>query len=370
MIPTRLFIAVLIAAGAAAQSATATPLVVVNQGQNNECTITPSGSTVFTLSTEGNVLINGSYTSGSCGGSSGSNGNPTFSFNPNPANLTVSPNSLSAIGGNVTPNFVAYFANTCKGSVTASAGCTAAPAPWGTAGTVCTALTNANGQAYCSPSGTVTLPANLSTTTDCTYTFKATQCTNNVTSVDSQTAVVTVIKAGGGGGSTSCTQGDTSGDLPGFGRQCSGTGSNYGGTISWSPTTSTFAQLFGAEYPGSPSQPGKHWSVTLTANQYASFQFSTGTTVAGIQLSPNPSFGATALLSISTQAQGPGYFHTGLCYATNLTMSTKSPTAAFCKLSPNTTYYLNMAMADYSTFVSTCANSSCTAAGAFDPYNN
>jgi hypothetical protein len=365
MTHNRLFHAVMLLAGlTGAQAATAaSPIVIVNQGQNNECQITPSSNTVFTLSTEGNVLINGSYTSGTCGSTGGGNGSPTFSFNPNPANLTIANNSLPSSGGTVTPNFVAYFANTCKGSVTPGSGCAAVSGNWGTGGTVCTGTTNANGQTYCSPgSATVTLPANTAQTS-CTYTFQATNCTNGTTSVSSATAVVTVAAAGTVGGPCSPTD---IGDLPGdWTRQCSGNATNYHGAVAWD---NTYATLFGAAWPGAAGQYGHAWTVTVGAATFASFQLSTGTTQAGIHIYPNNSFGQTGTASIST---APGHFldvPSG-CAGSNLFISSKTGTAAACKLLPNTTYYLNIVMASLPDGTPVCGGSSCTTGWAFDQYN-
>jgi hypothetical protein len=361
MIDNRLFYAVVLLAGlTGAQAATAaTPLVIVNQGQPNECQITPSSSTVFTLSTEGNVLINGSYTSGTCGQAQSGDGSPTFSFNPNPADLTIPANSLPSSGGSVTPNFVAYFANTCTGKVTPGANCAAVSGNWAN-GTVCTATTNANGQKYCSPgSATVQIPGNTNTTA-CTYTFQAISCTGS-TSINSGTATVTVAGTSGGGGP--CSTNDT-GDLPGsWTRQCSGNATNYHGTALWD---NTYASLFGAAWPGAVGQPGHAWTVTVNANSFASFQLNTGSTQAGIHIYPNNTFGQTGSASISTV---PGDFINAVCAGSNLFISSKTGTTAGCHLSPNTTYYLNIAMATLPDGAPTCGGSACTTGWAFDQFN-
>jgi hypothetical protein len=368
MINNRLFYAVVLLAGLAeAQAATAaSPIVIVNQGQSNECQITPSSSTVFTLSTEGNVLINGSYTSGTCstgGTGGGGSGNPTFSFSPNPADLTIPSNSLPSTGGTVNPNFVAYFANTCTGSVTPGAGCTAVSGNWAN-GTVCTYTTNAAGQKYCTPnSAAVTMPAN-SANTACTYTFQATNCTNGSTSVSSSTATVTVAAAGNN--NVPCSPTDM-GDLPGYTRQCSGNATNAHGAVAWD---NTFATLFGAPWPGATWQPGHAWTVTVNATQFASFKIDTGTAAAGIHIYFNNSFGQTGTASVSTQ---PGHFLDGICLAgSSLFISSKPGTTAACKLSANTTYYLNISMASLypPDYASACAGSACTTGWSFDSYGN
>src|SRR5215470_17517117 len=139
MIQTRLISAALLLTGLAQASAAlaAAPQVIINQGQINSCTVTPSSGTVFTLDPTGNVLVNGTYSAGTCSNQGGGgSGKPTFSFNPNPANLTIPSVSFDYHGGTVNPNFVAYFANSCTGTVTATATCPAVSGSWN-GGTVC-----------------------------------------------------------------------------------------------------------------------------------------------------------------------------------------------------------------------------------------
>jgi hypothetical protein len=344
-----------------APAVTASPVVKINDGQSNSCTVTPSTGTVFTLSTQGDVLINGSYGSNcNIGGGGGTGSGPTFTpLNPAPANLSVLPSSLGSQGGPVTPSFVVYNTKTCIGQVTATAGCAAAPAPWGTGGTVCSA---AAGQSYCSPSGTVAIPGNT-TGSACSYTFQAVNCTDNTTSINSLPATVSVSASGGGGG---CVDGSAS-DLPGYTRQCSGSATNYQGTATWN---NTFASLFNGPWPGNAGQVGKSWTVTVNANQYASFMITTGTTQAGIQLPTNNSVGQTGMMSIST---APGDFVSGsiICATGSLSISSKSGTTAQCKLAANTTYYMNISMASSfgPLYTTTCTTSACTTGWTFNRYD-
>jgi len=341
----------------------ASPVVKINDGQPNSCTVTPSSGTVFTISTTGDVLINGSYTAGTCstpGGGGGTGSGPTFTpLNPAPANLSVLPSSVGSNGGTVTPSFVVYNTKTCTGQVTATAGCPALPAPWGTGGTVCSA---AAGQSYCSPSGTVAIPGNTTGST-CSYTFQAINCTDNTTSVNSQPATVSVSASGGGGG---CVDGSAS-DLPGYTRQCSGSATNYQGTASWN---NTYAGLFNGPWPGNAGQAGKTWTVTVNANQYASFMITTGTVQGGIQAQAQNSNGLTGLMSIST-APGDFFGGTSICVGSAQSISSKSGTVALCKLSLNATYYLNISTASFfPPYTTTCSGSACTTAWTFQFYSN
>jgi hypothetical protein len=378
MIRNQLLFAALVVAGFVAASAVnASPVVIINQNQTDACTITPSGSTVFTLSTTGDVLINGSYTAGTCstptGG--GTSGDPTFApFSPAPADLTVLPSTLSSGGGNVTPAFVAYFANTCTGKVTATAGCTAIPAPWGTGGTVCNFQTNGKGQKYCQPSGTVAVPNNPSTSNACVYTFQAINCTNGTgTPANSQLATVTVPALVIG----SCTDGDHSGDLGalGYARQCGGAVRSFNTSLSphWTTTSNVFADIMSAPWPGSAAQYGWGLAITVNANGFGSFKFNTGSTPAGIHIEANSSYGVAGLLSVSTV---PGDYFAGsttVCTAPGsaLNISSKSPTQAGCKLSLNTDYYLNVSNADlFSPHATDCGTSSCTTGWTVYGYGN
>jgi hypothetical protein len=354
-----------------APCATAAPPVVrINDGQSNSCVVTPSTGTVFTLSAAGDVLINGSYTSGTCSSQISGSGDPTFApFSPAPADLTVQPSTLSAAGGNVTPAFAAYYANTCPGKVTATAGCPAIPAPWGTGGTVCTGATNAKGQTYCSPSGTVAVPNNPSTSNACVYTFQAINCTNGTTSVNSQLATVTVPALIVG----TCTDGDHSGDLGalGYGRQCTGAVRSFNNSLSPHWATNTIADILSAAWPGAAGQYGFGLAITVNQNAFGSFKFNTGSTVAGIHIEANSSYGVAGLLSVSTT---PGdYFpgSTSLCFGSTLNISSKAGTAATCKLSLNTDYYLNVSNADYfSPHATDCSTSACTTGWTVYGYGN
>jgi hypothetical protein len=352
--------------------AAAQPVVRITDPQNNVCVVTPSTGTVFTLSAQGDVLINGSYTSGNCSSGSGLGGDPTFApFSPAPADLTVLPSTLSSAGGNVTPAFAAYFANTCTGKVTATAGCPAIPAPWGTGGTVCNFQTNAKGQKYCQPSGTVAVPNNPSTSNACVYQFQAINCTNGTTSVNSQLATVTVPALVIG----SCTDGDHSGELGalGYGRQCSGNVHSFNLSLSphWTSLSNQFADIMSAPWPGAAAQYGYGLAITVNANGFGSFKFNTGGTAAGIHFESNSSYGVSGLISISTT---PGdYFpgSTALCFGSTLNISSKAGTLATCKLSLNTDYYINVSNADYSSPHATdCTTSSCTTGWTVYGYGN
>lgn len=360
----RLLLAATFAAGLASlhPATAASPLVIVNQGLQNSCTITPNNGTVFSIAPSGDVLINGSYTSGACGQTQ-SSGNPSFSpFSPAPANLTIPNGSLPSTGGTVTPNFTVYYANTCTGKVTATAGCNAVPAPWGTGGVVCSGVQNATGQTYCSPgNATVAMPPNPSATTVCSYTFQAINCTNGSSTVDSQTAVVTVDKQGSTG--ATCNTTDPT-DLPGYTRQCGGTATNYKGTTTWD---NTYASLFNGAWPGNTSQAGHPWTVTLNKTAYASFKIQTGSVQGGVHLYQNNTFGQTPLMSISTT---PGNFvNNTVCPAgSSLFISSVTGTTAACKLSLNSTYYLNISLAILAPpdYPSSCDSTACTIGGSFD----
>ncbi len=358
MIQNRLFSAVLLLAGLAQASAAlaAAPQVIINQGQTNACTVTPNTGTVFTLDSSGNVLVNGAYGQ-NCSIGSGGSGSPTFSFNPNPANLTIANSSLGSAGGTVNPNFVAYFANSCTGSVTVPSGCPAITGSWA-GGTVCTKATNANNQTYCSPnSAAVTIPANPNTTS-CSYTFQAVNCTNGSTSISTQTAAVIVAGTVSGGGA--CSVNDV-GDLNQYGytRQCSGSVASINRSLSPSWDNS-YQSLMSGAWPGSVAQMGYGLQVTINANQYASFKFNTGSTAAGVQIQPNSSYGTLGLISVSTN---PGDFFAGtaLCVGSTLNISSLAGTQATCKLALNTDYYLNFSSASsFAPYGTTCTGSACT----------
>jgi hypothetical protein len=364
MTRNRIFFAALALAGLV-QTVAATPVVIVNQGQGDSCTITPTTGTVFTLSNTGDVLINGSYTAGSCSGSGGGtiSGDPTFSpFSPAPANLTVIPSTLGSSGGSVTPAFVVYYANTCTGSVTATAGCPAVSGAWGTGGTVCNYTTNGQGQKYCTPSGSVTMPAN-STQSSCVYTFKAINCTNGTTAVNSQTAAVTISATA----LQNCSTSDSS-DI-GYSRQCSGSATNYKGTVSWD---NTYATLMNGAWPGNAAAVGHNWGVTLNATQYASFEITTGSVAAGVQfVTQNSTSPYSGLISISTS---PGDFFggTSICQPNStISISSKPGTTAQCKLSLNSTYYMNISMASFfPPYSTTCTSSACTVTWGFQSYGS
>jgi len=354
----------------------AQPVVRITDPQNNVCVVTPSSGTVFTLSATGDVLISGSYTSGPCSTPGGGiSGDPTFApFSPAPADLTVQPSTLSSAGGNVTPAFVAYFANTCTGKVTATAGCPAIPAPWGTGGTVCNFQTNAKGQKYCQPSGSVAVPNNPSTSNACVYTFQAINCTNGTTSVNSQLATVTVPALVIG----NCTDGDHSGDLGalGYGRQCSGAVRSFNTNLSphWTTNSDVFADVMSAPWPGSAQQYGWGLAITVNSTGFGSFKFNTGSTAAGITIATNSSYGVPCLLSVSTVPGDyfPGGSSTAVCNpASALNISSKAGTAATCKLSLNTDYYLNVSNADYfSPHATDCSTSACTTGWTVYGYGN
>jgi hypothetical protein len=339
----------------------ASPVVRINDGQPNSCVVTPSSGTVFTLSATGDVLINGSYTSGTCSSVvTNPGGNPTFTpFSPAPADLSVLPSTLSAAGGNVTPTFAVYYANTCTGKVTATAGCPAVPGAWGTGGTVCTGATNAMGQTYCAPSGTVAVPNNTSTQNACVYTFQAINCTNGTASVNSQLATVTVPALIIG----TCTEGPT-GDLGslGYSRQCTGAVRSFNTSLSPHWATNTIADILSASWPGSAAQYG--WGLAITVNQlsFGSFKFNTGSTAAGVHFESNSSYGTLGLLSVSTMPGDSFPGSTSLCVGSTLNISSKPGTLAQCKLSLNTDYYLNVSNADQlqAGHPTDCGTSACT----------
>jgi hypothetical protein len=164
-----------------------------------------------------------------------------------------------------------------------------------------------------------------------------------------------------------CLDGDSS-DLLGYTRQCSGYATNFHGAAVWDDT---YSSLFAGVWPGSPTQVGHPFTVKVNATQYASFVIVTGTTVAGINIHPNNSFGYTGLASISTAAQGPGIFTDGLCYGSDLSISTKLDTLAQCKLSANSIYYLNFSLASYFLpHVTTCVTDACTTGWTMDQFSN
>ncbi len=340
----------------------AQPVVRINDGQTNSCVVTPATGTVFTLSATGDVLINGTYTSGTCSSAlppPGGN-DPTFApFSPAPADLSVLPSTLAAAGGNVTPAFTAYYANTCTGKVTATAGCPAVPGAWGTGGTVCTGTTNAKGQIFCSPSGTVAVPNNPSTSNACVYTFQAINCTNNATSVNSQLATVTVPALIIG----TCADGP-SGDLGalGYSRQCTGAVHSFNTSLNPHWATNTIADILSAPWPGSAAQMG--WGLSITVNQmgFGSFKFNTGSTAAGVHFESNSSYGTLGLMSVSTMPGDSFPGSTALCVGSTLNMSTKPGTLGQCKLSLNTDYYINVSNADQlqAGHPTNCGTSACT----------
>jgi len=341
---------------ATSPAAFSAPKVIINQA-TAPCTITPNAGTVFTMGATGDVLVNGTYGS-DCPKGSDVPQNPSFSpFSPTPADLAITPNSTVSAGGPVTPSFTAYFANTCNGQVTASAGCPAVSGAWGSGGVVCNFATNLAGQKYCSPSGTVTMPANTAATA-CTYTFKAMSCTNGTTSVNSSTAVVTVP-----GTSTppNCLPGDTSGDMAGFTRQCSG-GLSDNATPARNGTWTDFTSVYGA-WPGSQTNAGKTQKLTINQKQYASLQF-IPTQNTAIGLTSNETFMSQGgLMSVTT---APGYFNPGphtICSTGRGTTIGAAPSVG-CPLTAGSTYYINFASVDQ-LGNALCANSSCLAAWTF-----
>jgi hypothetical protein len=168
-------------------------------------------------------------------------------------------------------------------------------------------------------------------------------------------------------GDVSCVEGDSS-DMSGYTRQCSGYATNYQGVAYWD---NTYDSLFRDPWPGNAQQVGHVFTVTVYAQQYAAFKIFTGTTVAGIAIHPNNSVGDTGLASVSTEAQGPGRFPGGICYGSDLTISSKPATTASCKLSANSTYYLNFSMASYFfPYTTTCATDSCTTGWSFGQFSN
>lgn len=368
------FFSALAAFGLAASSlASAAPVVIVNQGQNDSCTITPSNSTVFSLSDTGDVLINGSYTAGNCStpGTGGGGGDPTFNpFSPSPADLSVVPSTFGSAGGATTPAFVVYNATSCTGKVTATTGCPALTGAWGTGGTVCTGQQNASGQTYCAPTGTVAIPANT-TGNQCSYTFQAINCTNGSASINSQMASLTVSAQAQSGG---CSEGSATGELAsyGFTRQCSGTVRSFNNSLSPHWTTNTVSDILSAAWPGSASQYGFGLAVTVNATQYGSWKFNTGATEAGVHFESNSSYGVQGLMSVSTS---PGDFFSGttaVCKGSTLNISSKAGTSANCKLSLNTDYYINIAMVDpFGSHGSTCGTgTSCTTGWTVYGYGN
>ncbi len=351
----------------------ASPVVRINDGQTNACIVTPPPSgTVFTLSTQGDVLITGTYSGAGCGTGSGGTNGPTFApFTPAAADLTIPNNSLASTGGSVNPAFVAYYSTSCTGSVSASASCTNVTGAWA-GGAVCTGTINTAGQTYCSPSAAVSIPSNSSTTAACTYTFQA-NCSNGSTSKPSQTATVTVAKAGSGGGGGGCVDGSSSGDLSTFGytRQCSGALTDQNKTLSPHWTSNTISDLLSAAWPGAPAQLSYALMITINKNQYASFSFNTGSSTSGLSFTPNISFGMTGNLSIS-DVPGDYYSGTAHCSGSTISVSSKSGTTASCVLQPNTNYYLNISANDAidPQHASDCANASCVIAVAPYPVNN
>jgi hypothetical protein len=167
--------------------------------------------------------------------------------------------------------------------------------------------------------------------------------------------------------SSSCIPGLGS-DMSGYTRQCTGYASNYQGDATWD---NTYATLFNGVWPGNVQQVGHSFRVKVNATQYGSFLLTTGATATGIHIYPNNSIGATGMASISTEAQGPGIFPTGVCFGSDLTISTKAVTQAQCKLAPNSTYYLNFSMASsFAPYPTTCGASSCITGWAFDQFGN
>lgn len=365
-----------ILAGLAGAQAARAADVIVTTTSGGSCTITPSTSTIFTLNAQGDVLIQGDFTGGTCSSGGGGGSSPTTpsftGLTPAPANLTASPTSLSSSGGTVTPNMVAYYANSCTGSVsiTSGTGCPAVTGAWA-GGTVCTGTTNANSQLYCSASSGISMPANT-TSNNCAYTFKA-SCINTTsnTTVNSQNAVVTVSYTSSPP-PTTCTEGSQSGDLSSYGytRQCSGTVRSMNNTLN-AKWDNTYNGLMSGDWPGSPAQTGGYTLiVTVNANQFGSFKFNTGSTPAGVSLLPNQSYGVAGMMSVST-VPGDVFSGTSLCYGSQLSISSKSGTAANCKLSLNTDYYLNISNADFfAPHATDCSTTSCAIANGVYLYSN
>jgi len=170
----------------------------------------------------------------------------------------------------------------------------------------------------------------------------------------------------GNAGST-CVPGAGS-DMSAYTRQCSGYAANYQGDATWD---NTFVTLFNGAWPGSAAQVGHSFKVKVNATQYGSFLITTGSVAAGIHIYPNNSAGDTGLASISAGAQGPGFFPGGICFGSDLTISSKPGTLAQCKLSTNSTYYVNFSMASgFPPYPTTCGTESCVTGWAFDQYGN
>jgi len=169
-------------------------------------------------------------------------------------------------------------------------------------------------------------------------------------------------------GDGSCIEGDSSGDVPGYTRQCSGQATDYKGVTSWD---NTYASLFEADWPGVANQSGHAFTITVNATQYGSFKILTGSTQAGISIHPNNTFGDTGLASVSTEAQGPGVFLGAICHGSDLSISSKASTAALCKLQLHSTYYLNVSMASvFPPYETTCGTDACTTGWTLNQYDN
>jgi hypothetical protein len=124
-------------------------------------------------------------------------------------------------------------------------------------------------------------------------------------------------------------------------------------------------------WPGAAGQFGFGLAVTVNAMQYGSFKFNTGSTVAGVHFEANNSFGQTGTMSVST-SPGDFYGGTSLCNGSSpVNISTKSGTAATCKLNLNTDYYLNISMSSsFSGHTTNCTTSSCTTGWLVYSYSN
>jgi hypothetical protein len=202
------------------------------------------------------------------------------------------------------------------------------------------------------------MPANAAQTA-CTYTFQAINCTNAIGSTNSQTANVTVAGFVTNG---QCTEGEATGDLGthGYTRQCTGSISSTNPSLhpSWN---STFASLMSGAWPGGAAQLGYGLRVTVGQMKYGSFKFNTGTTAGGVHFESNGSYGTTGTLSVST-VPGDLVGGTSLCKgSSSLNISSKTGTAANCKLALNTDYYLNISSANYlsSNLETNCGTTSC-----------
>ncbi len=380
-----LFSGLLLASAAYAQT---TIDLTTSTGQ---CTYSTPGA-VTVNSADGHLRASQSGTLTGTGCPTGSS-NPPVNFGPaSPLNLTTSmPLASNTSGESATFTFQPVNATQCTGSISPSVGTAFSTTFCGTA-TACNAP----------QSVTATFPANVSTTTNATYTVSV-SCTglgsaSPVVAPSLQTVPqVTVLPTGTSGGGSCPTIASSTPGITNF-TQLTGTQSVYyygalGGYKSVDATS--FAAVYQSVWPGNY---GLIAQPNLPNNKYMSMAFTVPANYMTAPNAPNPLYGeytvgetgvsAPITMTISTSCGdfsnpatnptstvGPNCYRS-LANADGILFWSKN-TSSTCILSNNTTYYFNIINADTTSVTaggggtaSSSKNSKCSAGTCTDPIQN